>query len=786
MGTGRIKGITIEIGGDTTGLDKALRDVNKNINSMQRDLKDVNKLLKLDPTNTDLLRQKHDLLQKQISETSGKLDALKEADKQAKKQLESGDLGKDKYDALQREIIETEHSLEELKNTVGSGSATMAQISASTGAFADKTQSAANAIKPLSSAASGLMAAAVATVPATEELRSDLSKLDQNARESGAGIDVAREAFKAFTVVSDETDSSVEATSNLLQAGFTESNLQKAVENLSGAYLRFPDTLKIESLADSLQETLATGNATGQFAELLDRLGIGTDAFAEGLAQCATDAERQNYALQTLADAGLADTYNGWKQNNQALVESKEANQDFQEAMAGIAEAITPIITMVTNFATSLLNWFNSLSPATQNLLMSIIAIVAALTPLISMISGIASGISALTGLLSMSSGLGGVFSSLGTIATTVLGGIKGAVTGLFSLIMAHPVVAIVAAIIATITLLWTKCEWFRDAVTGIWNALKDTAINIWNAVKDFFTGLWDSISSTAETVWNGIKDFFSAAWEAMKNIVQTVAQAIYDHISAKFEACRNIVTTVLSAIEAIATTAWNAIRTAIETALDAVMNVVSTAWGGIEDIISTVTDTVKDIAVNGFGAMRDGIWNAVQSIPETISGIFDSVWGIISNLISSAYSWGSDFISGLKEGIMSKVNSIVESVKGVANKIRSFLHFSRPDEGPLRDYETWMPDFMEGLAKGIRKNSHFVTASVQNLADGMRVGVDGVSIPAQSNSGFDGVLAVLNQYLPYLAQGTELRLDTGTLVGATAPSMNVALGKISLRESKR
>ena len=107
-----------------------------------------------------------------------------------------------------------------------------------------------------------------ATVPATEELRSDLSKLDNNARDAGVGIDETRAAFEAFNTVSDETDSSVEATSNLLQLGFTESNLQKAVEGLSGAYLRFPDTLKIESLADSLQETLATGTATGQFGEL--------------------------------------------------------------------------------------------------------------------------------------------------------------------------------------------------------------------------------------------------------------------------------------------------------------------------------------------------------------------------------------------------------------------------------------------------------------------------------------------------------------------------------------
>ena len=111
----RIKGITVEIGGDTTGLDKALKSVNSTIKSTQTQLKDINKLLKLDPTNTELLSQKQGVLKEKIGATKEKLDALKIAQEQAKAQLESGDLGKDKYDALQREIIETE---QELKNLI--------------------------------------------------------------------------------------------------------------------------------------------------------------------------------------------------------------------------------------------------------------------------------------------------------------------------------------------------------------------------------------------------------------------------------------------------------------------------------------------------------------------------------------------------------------------------------------------------------------------------------------------------------------------------------------------
>lgn len=111
----RIKGITVEIGGDTTGLDKALKSVNTTIKNTQSSLKDVNKLLKLDPSNTELLSQKQKLLKDAIGATKEKLDSLKAAQEQAKAQLESGDLGQDKYDALQREIIETEEELKRLQ-----------------------------------------------------------------------------------------------------------------------------------------------------------------------------------------------------------------------------------------------------------------------------------------------------------------------------------------------------------------------------------------------------------------------------------------------------------------------------------------------------------------------------------------------------------------------------------------------------------------------------------------------------------------------------------------------
>lgn len=662
----RIQGIIVEIGGDTTGLGKALKNVDKSLNKTQASLRYVNKLLKLDPTNTVLLKQKYDLLQDAIENTEEKLNALKEADKQAKVQLETGNLGKDKYDALQREIIETTEKLSDLKNEVGSGNSFFAKIGIGAENFGKSAKNAAEKVKPLSNAATGLMTAALATVPATEELRTDLSKLDSNAREAGVGIDVAREAFNAFAIASDEVDSSVQATSNLLQAGFTESNLQKAVEGLTGAYLRFPDTLKIESLADSLQETIATGEATGQFGELLDRLGIGAENFSAGLASCSTEAQRQNYALGTLAEAGLMDTYNGWVKNNQELVKSKEASHNFQLAIAELAETLTPVVTKITEFATKLINAFNNLPEGAKTAIATFLLIVAVLSPLLSLVGNLANGFGTLMKSFSKASGAG-------SIVVSVITKIGKAVTSLFSLIAAHPVIAVITAIIAGIILLYNKCEWFRNGVNKV--------IQI---VGNGFLWLGEKIATGLEKAGS----FMQKTGEKIKE----TASRMSDNVKNNFEKMKNT--------------------------------------------ISNTTEKMKTLTINAFSKIGSGIASAGINIYNGAKVALSGAVNYIKNLKNMALSWGRDMMEGFKNGITGAYNKVKNAAKSVASSISRLLHFSKPDEGPLRDYETWMPDFMDGLAKGIRSNSFKVTDALSALTEKMSVNpnINMYAEPAKQN----------------------------------------------------
>lgn len=465
MGTNRIRGITVEIGGDTTKLDKALSGTDKALASTQRSLKDVERLLKMDPGNTELLAQKQRLLADAAEGTKKRLDTLKEAAKgadaalsrnaayeekyaplqqkiesvsatlkgleanqeqmerafssgrisaasyeqfrakvedtrqtleqlgEAQKDLEKefsgAKLNQGQYDALQRELVETEDAAKDAEKAFRDFDATAQKVSAGAGKIAEGASSVRDATSGISKAAGGILAAAVATVPATEEFRAGMANLKTNADEAEVSMNAAESAMKNFIVVSGEMDSSLEATSNLLQAGFTESNLQKAVENLSGAALKFPDTLKIESLADSLQETIATGEATGQFAELLDRLGVSSERVSEQLALIPSEVDRGNYALDLLANEGLAESYEAWLKNNDAIVQSRAANYEFQSSMAQLAQTIQPFLTQLVEFFTMILDWFNQLPPQVQTFIGIILLLVAAISPVAGIISAI-------------------------------------------------------------------------------------------------------------------------------------------------------------------------------------------------------------------------------------------------------------------------------------------------------------------------------------------------------------------------------------------------------------
>jgi len=182
----------------------------------------------------------------------------------------------------------------------------------------------------------------------TKELRKELAILETNAEMAGASLEKVNEAYRTINGVRDDLAANSETINELLASGFKGDDLQKALEGVIGAGIKFNQTLNFEGIADGLQETLGTSAAAGSFLELLERMGQSVDEFNAGLVAAKANGTELQYVLDTMAKLGLTDTYNAYLKNNQAMVDGAKATYDIQKAMADLGKTIEPIITKLT------------------------------------------------------------------------------------------------------------------------------------------------------------------------------------------------------------------------------------------------------------------------------------------------------------------------------------------------------------------------------------------------------------------------------------------------------
>ena len=367
--------------------DRADRSLEKH----QTVLDGLNRKLTIQQTITDKARITYEKMVASHGEGS------KEADKAAKAFNDESA----KLQGLQRSINRTTDNIKDLKDEQQKANRGWTKFGDNAAKAGDRISKVGDNLKGFGSALSASVTAPlaggfVALTKGTEEFRTNLGRLETNALDAGIGVDSVRDSLKRLSGVSDEADSNVEALSNLLAVDFSEKGMAKTLDALSGAMIKFPDTLKIEGLADGLQETLATGKAIGPFAELLERLGYNMDDFNDGLEKAIKNGEEENYILGVLADTGLADVNEAYRKNNKELVESREASLKFQEATAELGRTLAPVMTDITEAVTDVAGAFNNLDEETQRNALIGGGVALALGPVIGSIGLVASGIGAI------------------------------------------------------------------------------------------------------------------------------------------------------------------------------------------------------------------------------------------------------------------------------------------------------------------------------------------------------------------------------------------------------
>ena len=303
----------------------------------------------------------------------------------------------------------------------------------------------------------------------------------------------------------------------------------------------------------------------------------------------------------------------------------------------------------------------------------------------------------------------------------------------------------------------------FDKAGIGAENA-RQTILNAWTTVKEFLLTMWGVIKQAAQTIFGALSDWweengaavmesFSRIWEGIKTLCETLWNALSSAAQTIFGALQRFWDTWGDTIISVFSTIWNTLIALIQPFLDAIAAVIDFlanvftgnwqgAWTAIKDfaasiwqMITTIITGALDIiasiwstAVGILSGIFQNIWNAIV---EKVTGIKDAIvngftaaidW--IKSLPAQALQWGADIIQGIVDGITGAIGKVGEAVSGVANKIKSFLGFSVPEDGPLSDFDTYMPDMIELMTKGINAGREKVGDSLESLTGDMSVNV--------------------------------------------------------------
>ena len=529
---GNIKGITIEFNGDTTKLDKALRQINKETRDIDKELKQVDKALKFNPTSVELWRQKQTLLTQKVEETKKKLDALKQA--QQKMDADGVDKNSEEYRKLQREIIVTGNQVKTFEGQLRKvGNVNLRAASEQFKVMGDKLTAAGHAMQGLSTAAAAVTAAIGALTVKSGQWADDLNTMskvygigtDELQKYSAAAelvdVDVEtiaashRKLTKSMSSAADGTGKQAEAFDKLgVSVTDAEGNLRDT-DDVWNEVIQKLGTVENETEREALAMDLL-GKSAGDLNPLIEDGGETYKNFAETL---------EKYNLDFI-DQETLDNANAF---NDSLDTIKAVGMvAFQQLGTQLAAYLAPAMEKVVDLVGRLANWFANLSPRTQAIIAGIGAVVAVLAPLLLGLGKVAFAISSIMSLMS-------------TLGPAIGGLMSGSLL---------PIIAIIGAVIAIGVLLYKN-----------WDVIKAKAIALWKALQTTF----NNIKTTIITTWNNIKN-------AISNAVNNI---------------RNKIVSTFNSVRASVASTWNSIKSAIVTPIQTAVGVVRSAIEKIKSIIN-------------------------------------------------------------------------------------------------------------------------------------------------------------------------------------------------------
>lgn len=618
---GTVKGITITFAGDTTKLDKALRQVRNSTKDIDKELNQVNRALKFNPRNTELLAQKQTLLKQKVEQTSKSLKDLK--DMQAQMDAQKVDPGSEEYRKLQREIITTESKLKHFKGQLQQVALESSKIYQVGQAFEDtgkKIEGAGYKLSGVSKAAGAVTAAMGAVTYKAGAMADDLNTLSKV-------TGVSTYDLQMYAAMADLVDVSVETMAKshqkLKKSMLSASEGKAQAEYFQQLGVAVTDSNgNLRDANDVFNETIA---ALGQMENETERDAIAMQLFGKSAGDLNPLIEDAGatYAKvsEIMAKHGLEPV------SQEALDKANEFNDSIDTIKLVFLQAVqiigtkmagylAPLMDKIANKVASFAEWFAKLDGKTLSRIMGILAAVSLISP----------------ALIVVGKTIGMVGKAIKTV-TTIINGLSTAL----SFVAANPIVLVIAgivALVAALVVLWTKSEKFRKVVSSVWYAITTTVTNAVETIKATFTAAAEVIKKT----WNALTGFFRGVWNGIKTVFAPVANFFRTVFYNAFTIVRNI---------------WIVAST-----------IFSSAWSAIKAVFAPV------------GSFFQGVWNQIKAPFEGVVGWFSGKFSQAWSAITRVFSGVGRFFSGVWQSIARVFTNIGQRIgQAIGNAFRGAIN---------------------------------------------------------------------------------------------------------------